>query len=299
MKSPLRGVVPALLLLGGGLAPSAPAAPVGGGSLTGKVLFRGEVPKVPGRPIVAQNEVCGYGEKPNQVLKVGPEGGFGNVVVSLEGRGLRKASPPQEVKPVLDQVECVFTPHILLVRSGKPFLIRNSDPIFHNSHGFSVEGRYSRFNIGIKAGGKDKEVVERNSGGIAIRCDAGHPWMHSFVYVAPNAFSRVTGLDGTFSLEGIPPGRYTLRFWHEYLDELELRLTIEEGKEHKVFVRGSLLPKAKLVQVSEAELAAPAAPTKAARPAPEPGPPIPSEPPPDTSLIPGFRPHHRPLDLGP
>jgi hypothetical protein len=147
------------------------------------------------------------------------------------------------MQPILDQVHCEFTPHVLLVRSGKPFLVRNSDPIMHNAHGFATSGMYSRFNVGIAPGGKDQEIVERHVGGIGIRCDAGHTWMQSIVFVAPNAFSIVTKDDGHFSIEGVPPGKYTLKLWHEFLKDLETPVEIAEGGNTQVFFSGDLFRK--------------------------------------------------------
>jgi len=46
--------------------------------------------------------------------------------------------------------------------------------------------------------------------------------------VTPNSYFAVTGNDGAFEIKDVPPGKYTLRLWHEELGE-EFR-KIEIGK---------------------------------------------------------------------
>jgi hypothetical protein len=49
---------------------------------------------------------------------------------------------------------------------------------------------------------------------IKFRCDV-HPWMTGYVGVLSNPFFAVTGDDGTFTIDKLPAGTYTLEAWHE------------------------------------------------------------------------------------
>ncbi len=42
-----------------------------------------------------------------------------------------------------------------------------------------------------------------------------HPWMSAYVHVLENPFFAVTGEDGTFTLNGLPPGEYEVSVLHE------------------------------------------------------------------------------------
>ena len=50
---------------------------------------------------------------------------------------------------------------------------------------------------------------------ITIRCDAGHAWMSASVMVIEHPYHAITGTDGSFRLDDVPPGAYQLRMWHE------------------------------------------------------------------------------------
>jgi hypothetical protein len=50
--------------------------------------------------------------------------------------------------------------------------------------------------------------------------------MTSFVYVAEDPYAVVTGKDGRFSLDRVPPGTYTLKVWHEVLGTKERAVTV-------------------------------------------------------------------------
>jgi hypothetical protein len=49
---------------------------------------------------------------------------------------------------------------------------------------------------------------------IAVKCNV-HPWMHGYFAVLKTPHHAVTDKDGAFTLEGLPPGKYTLTAWHE------------------------------------------------------------------------------------
>jgi hypothetical protein len=50
--------------------------------------------------------------------------------------------------------------------------------------------------------------------------------MKSYVGVLGHPFYAVTGPDGSFSLKGVPPGKYTLVAWHEKFGEKTLQIDL-------------------------------------------------------------------------
>ena len=67
-----------------------------------------------------------------------PNNTIGNVIVQIK-TGLptdSKYDPPS--KPaVLDQIGCIYTPHILAVQTGQTVKFKNSDKVPHNVHTLS------------------------------------------------------------------------------------------------------------------------------------------------------------------
>ena len=185
----------------------------GGATITGRVVFEGTPPAFK-FPIGKDGAACcveGEKEKPSPRLAVGKANGVKNSVVYLTEVREGKSFPSS--KPMLDQTKCVFEPHVVVVPKGAKLAIRNSDPVLHNTHGFLKQS--DAFNLAFPTKDKTLEVPMRREGHVAIRCDAGHTWMSAHVFVAAHPYFAVTAEDGTFSLDNVPPGSYTLRVWHE------------------------------------------------------------------------------------
>ncbi|MEO6924192.1 MAG: carboxypeptidase regulatory-like domain-containing protein, partial [Bryocella sp.] len=60
---------------------------------------------------------------------------------------------------------------------------------------------------------------------VPVRCN-NHPWMSAFMNIAPSPYFAVTGKDGKFKIEGLPPGTYTLAAVHEKLGEQDMQVTV-------------------------------------------------------------------------
>jgi hypothetical protein len=48
--------------------------------------------------------------------------------------------------------------------------------------------------------------------------------------VATSDAAAVSGADGRFSIENVPPGTYELRVWHEALKGAPQKVTVSAGK---------------------------------------------------------------------
>jgi hypothetical protein len=68
---------------------------------------------------------------------------------------------------------------------------------------------------------------------IRLKCDI-HPWMTAFVVMSPHPYFSTTTEDGAFTLQGVPPGTYTLEAWHETLGTKTAQVTVKEGQEAAV-----------------------------------------------------------------
>ena len=55
----------------------------------------------------------------------------------------------------------------------------------------------------------------RRPGFYFVQCDAGHPWMSAYIWIVEHPYYVKTDAKGNFELTDVPPGTYTLKFWHE------------------------------------------------------------------------------------
>ena len=133
-------------------------------------------------------------------------------------------------KPRLVQRNKNFEPHVLVVRVGSQVEFPNRDPFFHNV--FSLfEGK--RFDLGLYEAGTSRNVLFDKPGISYIFCNI-HAEMSAVVIALNTPYYAVSDRRGQVLLAGVPPGRYTLRVWHdgvaqEALNALSREITISEN----------------------------------------------------------------------
>jgi len=196
-----------------------------GGTISGRVRVSGDVPHLPPQPVFKEKDVCGDA-MPDQRLVVGAGGALANVVVALANITQGKPVPRDRVV-MLDNVKCAFVPHVLSASVGQMLKIHNSDPFLHDAH--ALLGARTLFNVAIPKGVTVRKPLAY-PGLVHLNCNVRHTWMHAYLYVAEHPYHAVTGADGTFRLDDVPPGTYTLTVWHELLGSKDRAVTVESGK---------------------------------------------------------------------
>jgi plastocyanin len=196
-----------------------------GGAITGTVLVAGDIPVLPAQPVFKELGVCGS-STPDERLVAGPGGALRNAVVHLVD--IPAGKPIVRDQPVVfDNVKCAFVPHVLAASVGETLEIHNADPFLHDAHAWL--GTRTLFNVGILPGHTSRQPLT-DAGLVHINCNVRHTWMHAYLFVADNPYHAVTGPDGRFILDQVPPGTYKVRVWHELLGSIEAPVTVESGK---------------------------------------------------------------------
>jgi hypothetical protein len=185
-----------------------------GGTITGTVKWSGPRPKPIVLPITKNPDVCEInGQKTRDLerLEIAPDGAVANTVVYLKDITKGKAMDLPVAERSLDQKNCRYNPHIMLVPKGDEFSMVSSDPILHNIHMTGVE----LYNIPFPI---ENHVVKRpfpRDGVTNLKCDAGHVWMNAEVLTVDQPYYAITDKNGDFKLTDVPPGTYTIEAWHE------------------------------------------------------------------------------------
>ena len=159
-----------------------------------------------------------------ETVITGKSGGLANVFVYVKAGLEGKAFPPAETAVVLEQRGCQFIPRMIGLRAGQPLSVKNSDPVSHNIHPVPKNNRDWNQQQPPEAPDLKRKFAYPEVM-IPVKCNI-HAWMRSYIGVLDHPFFAVTGLNGTFSLEGLPPGQYVLAAWHEQFGEITQSITL-------------------------------------------------------------------------
>ncbi|MGI6457302.1 MAG: beta-sandwich domain-containing protein [bacterium] len=109
----------------------------------------------------------------------------------------------------INQVNKTFSPRVVMVQKGSRVRFGNADPWFHN-----VYSREPTFNLGRYPRGFYKDQEFNETGVSHIFCDI-HLDMHAIIVVVDTPLYQRVAPDGSFSIENVSSGTYTLNVWQE------------------------------------------------------------------------------------
>jgi plastocyanin len=201
----------------------------GTGAIIGRVAYNGDPPKAREINFGAEKKCHMHHEKPptDESLVVAADKSVKWVLVRVAGKVPGDYPAPKQ-PAVLDQKGCVFLPHVLAIQAGQTVEVRNSDEVLHNVRCESTINPPFNFNL-PKVG--DTKAVKFDVGetGVKLKCDV-HFWMGGVIHVMPHPFFAVTGADGRFKIEKLPPGAHKLEVWHEKLGKQTKDVTVKDGE---------------------------------------------------------------------
>ncbi len=200
---------------------------VNGGIIQGKVIWKTGAPPAQTIPVMKDKAICGDSKvisgSPNSKIN-----GVSYAVVYLEGIAQGKKNAVTQ-KLQLDQKQCEYSPHVLLVPSGSDVEILNSDATLHNVHTYNlgkpsavIAGRPATFfNLAFPVKGHKVTRKFSETGKFLSLCDAGHPWMSATIVVTEHPYYVLTDSQGNYRLENVPAGTYKIHVWHQNVPKLE------------------------------------------------------------------------------
>lgn len=191
----------------------------GTGAIAGVVRYLG--PDLD-RPVTMDEPLCrSLHETPvdSGAVERGADGGLANVLVYVDGGpeegAILTGGPPPEQPVEIREEGCMVEPRLSAAVVGQPVRVVNLDPTLHSVRLLSDANRDVTRDLPFRQ--QSLEVTfETPEVAIAVRC-AVHPWARGWLAILPHRYFAVTGLDGGFSIGGLPPGTYTVAFWHELL----------------------------------------------------------------------------------
>ncbi len=162
----------------------------------------------------------------------------GNITGKVKARGVKnsgdaviyivkipsKTFPAPKDHAVMDQKNLKFVPHVLPVLVGTTVDFLNSDDVLHNV--FCPDKCADKFNLGSWPKGHTKSYTFNEPGCAATLLCNVHPEMEGYVVVVETPYFSVSAADGSYTIKDVPPGKYTLKIWHEKLKGQEVAVEV-------------------------------------------------------------------------
>jgi hypothetical protein len=186
------------------------------GKITGKISFSG-TPEAAAKLKMDADPVCAAAHPdgaPAEDLVVN-NGAVQNVFVYVK-EGVKGDFPAKTDPVVIEQKGCLYSPRVAGLMTGQPLKYMNDDQTLHNVHGMPKDNPSWNFAMPKFVKQKETKDLTKPEVMVHVKCDV-HPWMSGYIGVLPHPFFAVSGKDGTYTIEGLPPGEYTVEAWQEKL----------------------------------------------------------------------------------
>lgn len=171
---------------------------------------------------------CGQNQQANMYL-ISAANEVKNVLVIVEDVKKGKAAPKKDI--TIDNNKCYFEPVVSITYKGSNFVVKNSDPIMHNTNlGIMLQDKRSTvYNLALPK--KDQVISKpvRRIGMHEVKCST-HEWMRAYIYVSEHPYVALTDANGSFEIKDLPAGKYKVKIWHEGFKEVTKDVDVSTGK---------------------------------------------------------------------
>jgi plastocyanin len=195
----------------------------GWATLTGRFVLEGNAPSPSRLNVDKDQAVCGAHQLFDESIVIGKDRGIANVVIYVTTRKIpinKSFDKSATDSIVLDNKGCRFEPHVQKVRVGQTLVVKNSDPVAHNTN---IAGRNIQANPLIASGATAEfPIAGAEPDPAKVSCNI-HPWMKARVVVTSHPYCAVSKDDGSFELADLPAGDLEFQIWQENAGSLDVK----------------------------------------------------------------------------
>jgi plastocyanin len=188
----------------------------------------------------------------SEELVVSKGKGIQNVVIYARVSG-QKVTPLKE-NPKVDQKDCRYLPHVLVVPEGTTVDVTSDDPVAHNVHSHAAKNDAPNFQIPKKGITVPYTITKAEA--IKLTCDI-HAWMSGYIVAVKSNHYTVTGQKddkgnwihpddyeksddtGKYTIKDVPAGKARIIAWHEKLGSANKTVEIPASGDLKVDFKAS------------------------------------------------------------
>ena len=207
-----------------------------GGTLQGRTVLINQIPqpRVYHLILFPNVDMCAGVDTDDELNRllydfiIDDNGGLKDVVVSLKHV---EAGKPFEQETVRIRAEtCKFFPDVNVVRQGATFTVDNMDAVMHNSQVYQKERGKIITNLPVPPEEiTDGTVTFQKHYKIFQMICGMHEFMQTWGYRVQNPYYFITGIDGNFQIDNIPPGDYVVHVWHYLMKPKKRKIHVAEN----------------------------------------------------------------------
>ena len=177
------------------------------GTLKGRFVVDGFSGLPAAKPLVINKDAdtCAKGQL-DRSLVIGSSGELANAVVWVREKGITVNPAYQataKTPVVLDNKGCMFEPHVAVLRTTQPLVLKNSDNVSHNTKADLLKNDSFNDLIPANADMEKTGLTKEESLPLPVSCSI-HPWMTGVILVRDNPYTAVSAADGTFEIKDLP-----------------------------------------------------------------------------------------------
>jgi hypothetical protein len=188
-------------------------------TLSGTFVLSGQAPQKRAFNVDKDIAVClpGGGKLLDNALEVNPQNkGLKNVLIyvaTISDDWIHESALGDDSEVVFDQKDCLFLDPIFVAQTSQKLIIKNSDPIGHNTK-FTPGGANPPKNPLIPGGSFIEYDPVAAVAPFEVSCTI-HSWMKANMIFRDNGYYAVSDAEGKFTIPNIPTGvPLPIKIWH-------------------------------------------------------------------------------------